>query len=93
MHDTSAYVNLTSLVMPPMTLWSPFFSGGEEAEGVGAEPPQEGVGGAIVTGAGARYPSALCIVMLAPAFDQYLGLRQRVEDLAVEQLISQFTIE
>jgi hypothetical protein len=38
MHDTSAYVNLTSLVMPPMTLWSPFFSGGEEAEGVGAEP-------------------------------------------------------
>ncbi len=35
MNDTSAYVRLTSLMMPSMTLWSLIFSGGEEAGGVG----------------------------------------------------------
>jgi hypothetical protein len=31
--------------------------------------------------------------MLPPLLDQHFGLLQRVEDLAVEQLITQFAVE
>ena len=61
--DLAVYSNinsLTSLLTLPMTLWSLLFSGGQEAEGVGAEPPQVIVGSAIAAGVGARYPRALC---------------------------------
>ena len=33
------------------------------------------------------------VVMLPPLFDQNLGLLQRIEDLAVEQLVSQLAVE
>ena len=36
MHDTSAYVSLTSLTTLAMALWSSLFRGGKEAGGVGA---------------------------------------------------------
>ena len=47
MTDTSAYVSLTSLMTLSITRWSLLFSGGEEAGGVGAEPPQGSVGGVV----------------------------------------------
>ena len=34
-----------------------------------------------------------CVVVLAPAFDQDLGLLQRVEDFPVEQFIAQLAVE
>jgi hypothetical protein len=34
-----------------------------------------------------------CGVVLAPAFDQDLGLPERVEDLAVEQLVPELGVE
>ena len=33
------------------------------------------------------------IVMVSPAFDEHLGLLQRVEDLSIEQLVSELPIE
>ena len=33
------------------------------------------------------------IVVVSPAFDEHLGLLQRVEDLSIEQLVSELPIE
>ena len=33
------------------------------------------------------------VVMVSPAFDEHLSLLQRVEDLSIEQLVSEFPIE
>ncbi len=34
-----------------------------------------------------------CVVVPPPSFDQHLGFLQRVEDLAIEQLVPQLSIE
>ena len=44
MNGTTPYVSLLLLLMLPMTMRCPLFSGGEEAGGVGAEPLREIVG-------------------------------------------------
>jgi hypothetical protein len=36
---------------------------------------------------------AYAVVVTAPAFDHHLGLAQRVEDLAVQQLVAQAGVE
>src|ERR1041385_2765727 len=47
-------------------------------------------GGSSVADRGMR---EYCIVVTAPAFDDDLGFAQRVEDLAVEQLVAQTRVE
>ena len=34
-----------------------------------------------------------CVVVIPPPIDQDLGFTQRIEDLAIKQLVSEFTVE
>src|SRR5215208_96417 len=53
--------------------------------------------GAIASGAGGaiakRRVWALGVVVIAPAFDDDLGLLQAVEDFAIEALVPEFSVE
>jgi len=40
-----------------------------------------------------RAVGANSVIVFTPPFDQYLGLQQRVENLTVEQLIAELSVE